>query len=240
MDAPRHQSFPFNLITSDDRWREEAPLGRAIRAYRYDEHHVVRKRPSHEVSADRLFVNSEGSMKLSAAAARPPVDGAAPKDAHREVRQMIDVYPDVTTRIKQDLGSGFAWHCYIKPIKQRETPLAIVNLGHRIPFAVPVEAFFTFPAEQMRPILSRALDITLVGYQNGISQCTSLPQGHRVQGRRHQMAPLEHPSPPAELAFPDARLVFLFHPWHNLEIDGSRKKAPIPNHNCHEQAITAI
>jgi hypothetical protein len=60
MDAPRHQSFPLNPITPDDRWREEATMGRAIRAYRYDECHVVRKRPSHEVTADRLFVDSEG------------------------------------------------------------------------------------------------------------------------------------------------------------------------------------
>jgi hypothetical protein len=97
MDAPRHQSLPLNSITSHDRWREETALGRAIGAYRYDERHVVRKRPSHEVTADRLFVNSEGGMKLSAAVARPPVDGAAPKDAHREVRQLIHVYPDVTT-----------------------------------------------------------------------------------------------------------------------------------------------
>ena len=125
MDAPRHQAFPLNSITPDDRWREEATLGRAIRACRYDEHHVVRKRPSHEVTADRLFINSEGGMKLSAAAARPPMDGAAPKDAHREVRQLIHVYPDVTTQIKRDLGSRFARHCHIQTIKQRETLLAI-------------------------------------------------------------------------------------------------------------------
>ena len=69
MDAPRHQSFPLNSITSYDRWREEATLGRAIRACRYDERHVVRKRSSHKVTADGLFVDSEGSVKLSAAAA---------------------------------------------------------------------------------------------------------------------------------------------------------------------------
>jgi len=64
MDASRHQSFPLNPTTVDDCWREEVTLGRAIRAYRYDERHVVRKRSSHEVMADRLFVDSEGGMKV--------------------------------------------------------------------------------------------------------------------------------------------------------------------------------
>jgi hypothetical protein len=53
-------------------------------------------------------------MNVSAAA-RPLVDGAAPKDVNREVRQLIHVYPDVATRIKRDLGSRFARHRRIQP-----------------------------------------------------------------------------------------------------------------------------
>ena len=181
--------------------------------------------PPHEITADRLFVDSEGSIKLSRRG-RPATGGRSRAKRCSSRRSPIDrrlsrCHDPNKTRSREWL----AGHCHIKPIKQRETPLTIVNFGHRIPFAVPVEAFFTFPTSDATNIVARFEHHALVGYQNRISQCTSLPQGHRVQGRRHQMAPLEHPSPRAELAFPDPRLLFLFHPWHNLEIDGSGKKS---------------
>ena len=147
---------------------------------------------------------------------------------------MIHVYPDVTTRIKRDLGSRFARHCHIQPIKQRETPLAIVNLGQRIPFAVAVEALFTFPQSRCdrycREVWTSPWWVTRTGFPNA-PPCRRVI-AYRAAGIRWlRLSTLRLKQ---SLHFPSRDFFFFFVFGTISKLTDPAKKLRLPNHNCHE------
>ena len=231
--------FPFNPIPRTTAGEKKLPSGRAIRAYRYDEHHVV-ETACHKVTADRLFVDSEGSMKLSAAAARPPVDGAAPKDAHREVRQLIDVYPDVTTRIRANQGVAWRGIATLNRSNRgnRPWPLSTRIMAYRSPFRLKRSSHSPQSRcdQYCREVWTSPWWVTRIGFPNA-PPCRRVI-AYRAAGIRWlRLSTLRLKQ---SLHFPTHDFFFFFILGTISKLTRPAKKAPLPNHNCHEQAITAI